>query len=317
MIFKTRVLRTHLYNQGVELFGGLGVAAPGGFLKPRPPAPLERTQPSQKPKHLVAPSKRLQKASLGFLEKKAQKQAALSQQASQQSSLQRSATVGDLPIRPFSTLGFRPRSPKREVAKLVRAVSAGRRSRLEDEGGEAISVVGSGVVGSQRRRPLYDFFSVEDVEGDPSFIDFSDEPEDRRCVLPAHRIGDTLPENLHNAVLAASRTAGNQPIVSSATVRETATTAARIGAAGAHRGARSDAIRTGAASVAPGLAISARSFPLKSRYYPASSGERGPLACGSPLDYSGINMSEWRKAMTMGAEAEDVICSDDDPLSPD
>jgi len=44
--------------------------------------------------------------------------------------------------------------------------------------------------GARRRRPLYDFFS----EDDPLFVDFSEEPDDPRVLLPAHRIGDNLPE---------------------------------------------------------------------------------------------------------------------------
>jgi hypothetical protein len=46
--------------------------------------------------------------------------------------------------------------------------------------------------GGRRRRPVHLVSML--TEDDPALIDFSEEPEDPRVYLPAHRIGDVLPE---------------------------------------------------------------------------------------------------------------------------
>lgn len=46
--------------------------------------------------------------------------------------------------------------------------------------------------GSRRRRPVHVTNLL--AEDDPALIDFNEEPEDPRVYLPAHRIGDLLPE---------------------------------------------------------------------------------------------------------------------------
>jgi len=54
--------------------------------------------------------------------------------------------------------------------------------------GHAFAKAGAG----RRRRPVHVVSTL--VEDDPALIDFSEEPEDPRVYLPAHRIGDLLPE---------------------------------------------------------------------------------------------------------------------------
>lgn len=54
-------------------------------------------------------------------------------------------------------------------------------------------VAGSGnAIGCRRRRPVHVVTTMPD--DDPALISFSEEPEDPRVYLPAHRIGDSLPE---------------------------------------------------------------------------------------------------------------------------
>jgi len=53
--------------------------------------------------------------------------------------------------------------------------------------------IARGHKGARRRRPVH-VISSSFVDDDPALIRFSEEPEDPRVHLPAHRIGDLLPE---------------------------------------------------------------------------------------------------------------------------
>jgi hypothetical protein len=196
MVFKTRVLRPFLYHQGLRPFQHSAELPRYELHKPTNPA-MDATvgSPGIRPFALcglAAPSQQLP----------ARRQEAFSQRRPGVSPLVAHGPVGLEPISPRTRASGRSALSTPDLGRWRNAETARQAVRLRLNGVRQCT-------GQSRRRllkatppptaPWDDALcssreSLFGTEGDPSFMNFSEEPDDFRVRLPAHRIGDSLPE---------------------------------------------------------------------------------------------------------------------------
>lgn len=185
LVFQTRSLRTFLNHPGVQ--------QSGAFVKPMIP---DHRPPSEAGRRLLMPFHTASKedSSKAFSStKKASRQASLATQM--QRGLKSSSPRSSPPLRREPARGapgpaLVPESPSRSLGARAQGPRLDQPPDIcigpTDTGGSSPSGMG------KRRRPVHDTVSMS-TDGDPEKIPFSEEPDDPRVFVPAHRIGDDPP----------------------------------------------------------------------------------------------------------------------------
>eukprot|EP00930_Biecheleria_cincta_P035195 TRINITY_DN24222_c0_g1_i2.p1 TRINITY_DN24222_c0_g1~~TRINITY_DN24222_c0_g1_i2.p1 ORF type:complete len:232 (+),score=19.45 TRINITY_DN24222_c0_g1_i2:124-819(+) len=172
LVFQTRSLRTFLNHPGVQ--------QSGGFVKPMMP---DHRPPSEAGRRLLMPFHSASKedgSCTCSATKKASRQTSLVMQI--QRGLKPSSPRSSPPQRRGVSRGSCGPMPLSEVSGPTPEIFIG----PPETGGSSPSAMG------KRRRPVHDSVSMS-LDGDPEKIPFSEEPDDPRVFVPAHRIGDDPP----------------------------------------------------------------------------------------------------------------------------